>query len=181
MRAGSLSFGEEGPRLSGASPAEREDGPSGDDRAYSGIPCPIPGWAEAEPASPLRLKAEPIEGGLRLTLSNEGAKPLALDPVALDFVCAEFTPVTVKGVPGGPKEFTYLKLEFGILGGWERWCVPARELKVLAKGQSHSWDVAILPEHRDAGHVSIEFFDRFRVEGPCAAPLLRRLGWSWAR
>lgn len=181
LRAGRIAFGEEGPALFGPTAVEAPGGERGHDRAWSGVPCPIPTWAEATASSPLRLQSERTDAGLRLTLRNEGAAPVALDPVALRYACAEYLPVRVKGAPGGPKEFTYLKLEFGPLGGWKRWRVPAKEIRVLAKGESCSWDVAVAPEHREAGHVSIEIHDEFTVEGACPAPLLRRLGWSWVR
>ncbi|HEU4394723.1 MAG TPA: hypothetical protein VFS92_04095, partial [Planctomycetota bacterium] len=159
-------------------PAERK---SEEDRAFSGIPCPIPSWMEATAASPLRLSSEKTESGLRLTLTNAGKAPFAIDPLVLRYPTAEHLTVTVKGVPGGPKSFTYLQVEFGHLGGWERWRVPEASIVVLAPGASHSWDLVLRADHAGVDHISIQWFDRFQVDGEPKAPLLRSLGWSWAK
>ena len=184
-RAGNLSFAGREPGPFDVSPppggGDSTARDLGRDFAWSGVRCPIPSYAEADPASPWHLSSEKTDEGLRLTLTFKGKGKAALDPVAFRYVCAEYLPVRVTGVPGGPKEFTYLKLDLGPLGGWRGWRVPADRLKVLAPGESFAFDVAVAPEHRDATHVSIELSDTFAVIGESPAPVLHDLGWSWVR
>jgi hypothetical protein len=148
-------------------------------RAWTGIPCPEPNTMDAGKDAPLRMKAEPVEGGIRLTLTNAGTPPVALNPLVLRYPCADYIPVTVTG-QGAPKSFTELKLDFGPPGGWERWTVDAKQLVTLKSGESHTWDVALREAHRGADHIEVSVSDRMRITGGSVVPVLRRYS-AWVR
>ncbi len=156
-------------------------GPDHFDGAYSGIAPAIPFRAEAKPSSPVHLRAEPCERGLRFTLRNASLRPLSVNPVAFRYVCAEFMTMKLGGGPGDRRTFTRLKLSFGHLPGWEGWTVAADALVTLPPGGTFQWDTDVRPEHASADHVDVSLLSRMRVPAGSAAPLLDRFGDTWVR
>jgi hypothetical protein len=149
--------------------------------AWTGFDNPSPGWVEAKKDAPVKLKAEPIPGGLRVTLTNAGSQPFALNTVALRYVTADFIPVTVGGGSAGARKFTQLDIGLGPLGGWSRWTVPGSALVTLKPGGSHVFDVPIRPDHGSVDHVAIGIHDDMRVPEGSPVPVLRNLPDSWVR
>lgn len=153
----------------------------GFDRAWSGFDSPQPMMAKAEKSSPVHLKGERTETGLKLTFTNAGKTPFAVNPVGFRYGTAEYIPVTVTGETGGTREFTQFVLEFGMLGGWDGWQVPASVLVTVPPGGSWSVEVPVNEAHRDADHVGISVHIPFRIPEGSDIPVLGRVGESWIR
>jgi len=149
--------------------------------AWTGFDSPQPMRGKAERDAPVHLKGEPTETGLRLTFTNASRKPLAVLPVGLRYLTADYIPVTVTGEKGGPRSFRQLVLQFGMLGGWDGWRVPASALVTIPPGESWSVDVLVRPEHQAADHVGISIHIPYRIPGGSDVPVLLRLNESWAR
>jgi hypothetical protein len=177
MKAGNLAFSEDGTGLFDRVAAPlAQDGP-----ALTGLKDPKPFGAEAKKDAPVRMKAEPAAGGLKVTITNAGPQPFAVNPVALHYLTAEYVPVTVGSGSAGARTFTQLTLELGSLGGWSRWTVPSKVLVTVKPGGSWSFEVPLRPDHEKADHVGIEIRDVMRIPEGSPVAVLRSVGSSWVR
>ena len=141
-----------------------------------------------EPAVPLapgpepqtvRLRGEVIGPVIRLTLKNEGAGPISVNPAALHCGMAEFTERAVYGGPGGSRTSTNLKLVLGYVNAFV--ATPAASLVTVAPGGEFGWGVALRGEHRGATHVSVEMAGSFLVRGRPEARPLTEFAETWVK
>jgi hypothetical protein len=147
-----------------------------DDRALvSDAKNPDPLYASDGDRAPVKIRGETVGEGLRLTLTNVGTAPVAINPLALRYGIAEFT--THEG--GGVKPYKQLKLRLGFVRAGV--AVPADRLVVLAPKAEFSWTALVRPEHRGADHVSVEMLDSFAVLGKTPAPPLERFSETFVK
>jgi len=155
--------------------------PGDADTPWSGIEPALPMRATASKDAPVHVAAEKTETGLRVTLRNAGRAAFCLNPVAFRYATADCIPLTVKGLPGGTRKFTDLRVQFGAVWEWRPKAVPARVLVLLEPGKTWSFDVALRADHRAVDRISVEMSSWIGVDGAPPAPLLRRLGTAWVR
>ncbi len=148
--------------------------------ARSDVPSPHPGeYFYTAAAAPVGLAGEFGPEGLKLTLTNRGAAPFALNATSLGWGCGEVVTTTIRPQGGKATSFTSLGLKLGFVRA--PIAVPAERLVVLAPGGSHTWTVALRNEDRAVDHVSVEVLGLVDVVGKPAAPLLRGLLETWVK
>lgn len=148
---------------------------------FSDVKCPDPRRydAPAEERAPLKLQGVFVAEGLRLTLTNVGAAPLAVDPVALRYGSAEITTEEFTGSPGGAAKYRQLKLALGFLRTGV--ATPSARLVVLAPKECYAWTAAVRPEHRGVDHVCVELEGTFSVRGKAPAARIASFDDTWVK
>src|SRR5262249_51297234 len=98
----------------------------------SDVRCPDPTRGDTPDGerAPAKLAGEVVAQFLRLTITNVGATPITIDPVALRYGTAEWTKHEVYGGPGGAKTYQQLALQLGFVRASP--ATPADRLVTLA-------------------------------------------------
>ncbi len=145
------------------------------------VKCPDPGRVELadDVRARVRIRGVLVAQWLRLSLTNAGATPITVNPVALRHATAELSRHEVYGGPGVDRAYTRVAVRLGCAGAIA--VTPADRLVTLQPTESYSWTVTLDPAHRDVEHVSVELTDGFVVRGKPAAPLLAWFLETWVK
>jgi hypothetical protein len=136
-------------------------------------------WSEnsGRPKPVLVLEGTWTEAGLQLGLTNRGIRGVMISPSILGMACARLVEVRV---PPGAREPTLRFVDVQLGGPWS--ALPAKSLRKLFPGETHTWTVPLPAEVRGAHRVAVWFTSRLPpVVGDDDPPYLAWWSRVWVK